>query len=81
MTFANSLSNNLYRMAVIGFIFFVTVLSNFYQAIYDDIIYDDFANGVGKLFYLPVDSRDGRTHVSTAMFLSVYVWSIVTITK
>ena len=37
--------SNLYRMAVIGFIFFVTVLSNFYQAIYDDIIYDDFANG------------------------------------
>ena len=51
-------------MAVIGFIFFVTVLSNFYQAIYDDIIYDDFANGVGKLSYVLVDSRNVRTRVS-----------------
>ena len=44
-----SLSNNLHRMAVIGFICFVSVLGNFYQAIYDDIIYDDFGTGVGKL--------------------------------
>jgi len=36
-------------MAVIGFICFVSVLGNFYQAIYDDIIYDDFGTGVGKL--------------------------------
>ena len=67
-------------MAVIGFIFFVTVLSNFYQAIYDDIIYDDFANGVGKLSYVLVDSRDGRTRVSV-MLMSIYLWSIVTVTK
>ena len=40
---------NLHRMAVIGFICFVSVLGNFYQAIYDDIIYDDFGTGVGKL--------------------------------
>lgn len=73
-----SLSNNLYRMAVIGFIFFVRVLSNFYQAVYDDIIYDDFANGWGKLSYVLVDSRDGRTRISAAVFVSVYLWSIVT---
>lgn len=53
-------------MAIIGFICFVTVLGNFYQAIYDEIIYDDFGTGIGKLSYvlLAVDSRDGRTRVS-----------------
>ena len=35
-------------MAVIGFICFVSVLGNFYQAIYDEIIYDNF--GTGKEF-------------------------------
>ena len=58
-------------MAVIGFIFFVTVLSNFYQAIYDDIIYDDFANGWGKLSYVLVDTRDGRTRSHDCVRLSL----------
>ena len=38
-------------MAVIGFICFVTVLGNFYQAIYDEIIYDNFGTGKEYSFH------------------------------
>ena len=41
----------IYRMAVIGFICFVTVLGNFYQAIYDEIIYDNFGTGKEYSFH------------------------------